>query len=1015
MIAYINNENFGYCVASYGYHGAIGNPNSFRWGQSNTASYEAEGNSQIILFSGTFPTNGTPITGSSTYQKNNPSQAFLAFDTRKGQDANIPLAYGGWIEKNLTSESYIGFQFSSPQIVRQYRIYSYIDNENSVYAYPISWVLEASNDGISYDILDTKIGYTEPYEYQSIVLENSSSYSYYRIRDLQSSAITHSANQPAGNYYYFGLSELEFYASSSAIVIKDYYPKTGSVDLFEYNKSSDSHDYLLSLTKPYDKDLEVLLGAETGSNINFRDPLQTESSSFYDWYTSSFIDKDLRLDSKPFIKIYEDDYGHSVDIHKNLLAIGCRYYKFDYIDTTFSSSFSGSCVDIFDWNKLIYNPNVTPPTLTKEPGFYVTSITASAIDTTTASFGNTVSINDEWLAIGSNRFDNSRGAVHLYRRDNIDSGSFWNYFTTLTGSNTIAGDEFGFSLELNKASGSYSGSLIIGTNRASDSNVYIYRYYDLPGGAIWREDQILQADRKLLPLTFINYYPVLVNESYTSDKYGHSVAIWKDTAVVGAPYDRQIFEFPNSRLYEQGAVYIYESCKNFIVPGSTTTSSYFDLVYKTNGNKDILKNNKLGHSVDIWENNVVATSPKINSEYLSSCFVKDSLFQKHYCSADLENSLVGQWALIQKPTGSINTDWNLTKIYQIKKNYLSPYRYLGFDSSISEQFIFIGSPMKMYDDNRIFDITYLLSLESSSFISKSLDDLSGNAHIYNLKNLKPNFYVGNAFYRNGKLVINTSGSLFDGLYFSDAEPETYEYALTYENKQTIHEKQIICKVEPGEFNFSTNPSSLVYDMPLLDINKNKKFDFQDLDILLRYMQFKISYFSSAPTTNWSQSLINQDDEISYYQFYSQNIYGTDHLYSSSYNYIDTNLLSYLDFNRDNKIDTNDMNILWKYYTNRLTQKNYETYITPNSEMKLFSDIIDRMNSLTLKNQLPTINEEFFKYEKLSNADKTGSYLSPFVTTIGLYSNLDLVGVAKFGTPIKLTPHFPYNFVIKMDF
>jgi hypothetical protein len=37
------------------------------------------------------------------------------------------------------------------------------------------------------------------------------------------------------------------------------------------------------------------------------------------------------------------------------------------------------------------------------------------------------------------------------------------------------------------------------------------------------------------------------------------------------------------------------------------------------------------------------------------------------------------------------------------------------------------------------------------------------------------------------------------------------------------------------------------------------------------------------------------------------------------------------------------------------------------------------------------------------------------TTIGLYSGLELIAVAKLGNPIKLDGSLPVNFLIKMDF
>jgi hypothetical protein len=78
-------------------------------------------------------------------------------------------------------------------------------------------------------------------------------------------------------------------------------------------------------------------------------------------------------------------------------------------------------------------------------------------------------------------------------------------------------------------------------------------------------------------------------------------------------------------------------------------------------------------------------------------------------------------------------------------------------------------------------------------------------------------------------------------------------------------------------------------------------------------------------------------------------------------------------------------------------------------------VINYLDNLTQKNAIPYINNNFLDYQTLSIADVTGSYLSPYVTTIGVYSGLDLIMVAKLGSPIKLIPNFPFNFALKMDF
>ena len=58
---------------------------------------------------------------------------------------------------------------------------------------------------------------------------------------------------------------------------------------------------------------------------------------------------------------------------------------------------------------------------------------------------------------------------------------------------------------------------------------------------------------------------------------------------------------------------------------------------------------------------------------------------------------------------------------------------------------------------------------------------------------------------------------------------------------------------------------------------------------------------------------------------------------------------------------------------------------------------------------------FGDYEISSSIDQTGSYLAPYITTIGLYDDaMDMIAVAKLGTPIKSLPDFPVNFIVRID-
>ena len=99
---------------------------------------------------------------------------------------------------------------------------------------------------------------------------------------------------------------------------------------------------------------------------------------------------------------------------------------------------------------------------------YLTSIyNPSSIET--GSFGWAVSINDNWLAVSSIYKSSGSGIVYMYKKMGNNDSS-WSLFQTITAPTGILnGDYFGYSLDLNKFTGSYSGSIIIGTSKISQS------------------------------------------------------------------------------------------------------------------------------------------------------------------------------------------------------------------------------------------------------------------------------------------------------------------------------------------------------------------------------------------------------------------------------------------------------------------------------------------------------------------------------------------------------------------
>ena len=96
--------------------------------------------------------------------------------------------------------------------------------------------------------------------------------------------------------------------------------------------------------------------------------------------------------------------------------------------------------------------------------------------------------------------------------------------------------------------------------------------------------------------------------------------------------------------------------------------------------------------------------------------------------------------------------------------------------------------------------------------------------------------------------------------------------------------------------------------------------------------------------------------------------------------------------------TNDYNLDFRYYSNHLFP----------------SGSVVRGTSLTSSLAISG-SVGFDEYEYSSSIDPTGSYLAPYITTIGLYDeNYDMVAVAKIPSKPKSTPDYPINFVIRFD-
>ena len=93
--------------------------------------------------------------------------------------------------------------------------------------------------------------------------------------------------------------------------------------------------------------------------------------------------------------------------------------------------------------------------------------------------------------------------------------------------------------------------------------------------------------------------------------------------------------------------------------------------------------------------------------------------------------------------------------------------------------------------------------------------------------------------------------------------------------------------------------------------------------------------------------------------------------------------------------------------------------TPNSGVKYIrkKSVLENGDILDYRytGSIGTKKAGFEHWEASGSVDSTGSFLAPFITTIGLYDdNCDLVAVAKLPQAIKSDPELPVNFIVRFD-
>ena len=283
----------------------------------------------------------------------------------------------------------------------------------------------------------------------------------------------------------------------------------------------------------------------------------------------------------------------------------------------------------------------------------------------------------------------------------------------------------------------------------------------------------------------------------------------------------------------------------------------------------------------------------------------------------------------------------------------------------------------------------------------------------------PNIYIGEGIKRNS-VIINDGGSFytddgFGNLRGSDVvlRLDTVDFNssfITYFNLENIILTLTIVSMDVVAMEVVFNYNSINYTQTIIELDlQNNILEVDEMPFLddvtgimgnIFYNQ-GIIVFTKYPTTkllnNW---------EVSYKS--TQTIYEHEYLLISNedeFN-VSTNPTAVVEIDRETEFITGSDNKIYKVTTNPGVK-----YIRKKSTLEN-GDTLDYRYTSSVSQ---SVFAGFEHYDLSSSVDSVGSFLLPFITTIGLYDDdCQLVAVAKLPQPIKSESDMPVNFIIRFD-
>ncbi len=321
-------------------------------------------------------------------------------------------------------------------------------------------------------------------------------------------------------------------------------PGTGSVYMWNFNGTNwEYHSQIIPTLSPYNGDQfgnavaisgsNMIVGAWNGSTDGDHNP---GAVTFYHYDGTSWTDESKWVCG---INDYDLGYGTDVDIYGDYAIVGAPgvdnnhgrayvYYKNagtwemqqNLVHSSTTQDHFGSSVAIGNYIAFIGAKDENKVYVYTYDGSNWNNTTTLTPSTAGVSFGNSISYDGTNLIVG----DEGDNSAIIFTFD----GTNWNQ-QKITASDGVSTDHFGCNVSID---GNYA---IVGAwaKNSMTGAAYIFEY----NGTSWSQSQKITA-----------------SNGNSNDRFGHSVAILNNTAVVGAYYDN-----PSGMGNYAGSAYIYQA------------------------------------------------------------------------------------------------------------------------------------------------------------------------------------------------------------------------------------------------------------------------------------------------------------------------------------------------------------------------------------------------------------------------------------------------------------------------